>query len=65
MNMFIICLGSQIPELKAACIAVAESLGKIEVIIAGTSCKTPDAVEYIAKIESMGRIGKKKKMARC
>jgi len=65
MNMFIICLGSQIPELKAACIAVAESLGKIEVIIAGTSCKTPDAVEYIAKVESTGRIGKKKKMARC
>lgn len=65
MNMFIISLGSQIPELKSTCIAVAEALGKIEVIIAGTSCKTPDAVEYIAKIESMGRIGKKKKMARC
>jgi hypothetical protein len=30
-----------------------------------TACNVPDAKSYIEKIESMGRIGKKRKMARC
>jgi hypothetical protein len=30
-----------------------------------TACKVPDALAYIEKIESMGRIGKKRKTMRC
>jgi 3-methyladenine DNA glycosylase AlkD len=65
MNNFIIALGSQVPELTAKCLAVADRIGKVEVEMGGTACKVPQVAEYIAKIESMGRIGKKKKMARC
>ena len=31
----------------------------------GTACKVPNAVEYIAKVEKMGRLGKKRKTAMC
>ena len=65
MNGFIIALGTQLPEITERCIEVSETLGKIEVDMGGTSCKVPDAGEYIYKIQEMGRIGKKKKMARC
>ena len=30
-----------------------------------TACKVPDAVEYIAKVEKAGRLGKKRKTAMC
>lgn len=65
MNGFIIALGSQLPEMTERCIEISASLGKIEVDMGGTSCKVPGAGEYIYKIQEMGRIGKKKKMARC
>jgi hypothetical protein len=31
----------------------------------GTACNVPDVGEYVAKVEEMGRVGKKKKQARC
>ena len=30
-----------------------------------TACKVPLATEYVAKIEAAGRIGKKRKTAKC
>ena len=30
-----------------------------------TSCQVPGALEYIAKIEAAGRLGKKRKTAAC
>lgn len=65
MNGFIIALGSQIPAFTEHCIEVSEALGKIEVNMGSTSCKVPDAGEYIYKISEAGKIGKKKKMVRC
>lgn len=65
MNGFIIALGAQIPDLTEHCIEVSEALGRIEVDMGGTSCKIPDAGEYINKIQEAGKIGKKKKMVRC
>jgi len=65
MNGFIIALGAQIPEFTEHCIEVSEALGRIEVDMGGTSCKVPDAGEYIYKIQEAGKIGKKKKMVRC
>lgn len=65
MNGFIIALGSQIPEFTEASIAASEAIGKVRVDMGGSACKVPDAGEYIYKIQEMGRIGKKKKMARC
>lgn len=65
MNGYVIAVGSYIPELTDKAKKVAESIGKVHVDMGGTACKVPDAPSYIAKIESMGRIGKKRKMARC
>lgn len=65
MNGFVIAVGSYISSLTAKAKAVAEKIGKVEVDMGGTACRVPLATEYIAKIEDEGRIGKKKKMARC
>ncbi len=65
MNGFIIMVGSQFPALTEYCIELSESLGTIYVDMGGTSCKVPDAGEYIFKIQEKGTIGKKKKMVRC
>lgn len=65
MNGFIIAAGGSIPELTQKAIATGKRLGKVNVDMGGTACKVPYAPDYILKMEKMGRIGKKKKMARC
>jgi 3-methyladenine DNA glycosylase AlkD len=65
MNGFIITLGTQIPEFTEKCIALAETLGTITVDMGGTSCKVPDAGEYIFKVQEKGKIAHKKKTVRC
>jgi 3-methyladenine DNA glycosylase AlkD len=65
MNNFVICVGSYIQGLTAKAKAAAKKIGRVEVDMGETSCKVPDGVESIAKIESMGKIGAKRKMVRC
>ena len=65
MNGFVIAVGSFIPELTEKAKEVAGKIGKVSVDMGGTACKVPLATDYIAKVEKMGRIGKKKKVARC
>jgi 3-methyladenine DNA glycosylase AlkD len=65
MNTFVISVGAYIPELTSSAKKVAKAVGKVSVEMNGTACKVPDAAAYIEKIESKGRIGKKRKMARC
>lgn len=65
MNGFIIAVGSSVLALTSKAKEVGQSLGKIYVDVGDTSCKVPYSVEYIEKIENAGRIGRKKKMARC
>lgn len=65
MNNFVICVGSYIKSLTAKAKAAAKKIGNVEVDMGDTSCKVPNALEYIAKIESCGRIGVKRKMIRC
>lgn len=65
MNNFVIAAGSFIPELTELCKNYGEILGKVEVDMGGTSCKVPQAREYIEKVEKKGYIGKKKKRAVC
>ncbi|MEM9525876.1 MAG: sulfatase-like hydrolase/transferase [Bacteroidota bacterium] len=45
--------------------ATAKKIGKVDVEMGETSCKVPLATDYIVKIESAGRIGKKKKSTKC
>lgn len=65
MNNFLIAVGAYVTPLTSAAIATARKIGPVTVIKEGTACKTPDAVEQIAKIEKRGSLGRKKKMARC
>lgn len=65
MNGFVIAVGSFIPELTEKSKKVAVAIGKVSVFMGDTSCKVPLAKDYIAKIETMGKIGKKRKTARC
>lgn len=65
MNNFVIAVGSYVTALNAEAKKVAAKIGEVSVDMGGTACKVPLATEYIAKVESMGRVGKKRKMARC
>lgn len=49
MNNALIAIGIYKPELREKAIAAAQRIGKVEVDHGETSCKTPDAVEYINK----------------
>jgi len=44
---------------------VAKKIGKVSVDVGGTACKVPLAIDYIDKIIAKGRIGIKRKTARC
>lgn len=65
MNGFIISVGEYVAPLLAKAKATAKAVGKVEVDMGGTACKVPEALGYIEKIESMSRVGKKKKTAMC
>lgn len=65
MNGFVMAVGSAVEPLLAKAKAVAKAIGKVEVDMGGTACKVPLATEMIAKIESMGKVGKKRKTMKC
>ena len=65
MNGFVIALGSCVTKLTDDALRAGEEIGKVEVNMGNTSCKVPFAPDYIRKVVSMGRIGKKRKSARC
>lgn len=65
MNGFVIALGSSVPELTDEALSAGEEIGKVKVDMGNTACKVPFAPDYIRKVASMGRVGKKRKSARC
>lgn len=65
MNNFVLCVGSYVAPLLPDARAAAAALGRVEVDMGDTECKVPEAQSYLDKIEAMGRIGKKRKTARC
>lgn len=65
MNGFVIAVGTAVKPLLAKAKASAKALGKVEVEMGGTACRVPLATEVIAKIEAMGRVGKKRKTMKC
>ena len=65
MNGFVIAVAAYIPALMKKAIKIAEKIGKVSVEMGGTACKVPFAPEYIQNMIDKGRVGKKKKMARC
>lgn len=65
MNGFVIAVGGHVKPLMKQAKATAKKLGKVEVDMGGTACKVPLATEYIEKIETSGRAGKKRKTIKC
>ncbi len=64
MNGFTIAVGTFIESLSDKAIETSKTFGKVEVDFNGTSCKVPNANEYINKVKSKGNIGKKRKKVR-
>ena len=65
MNSFVIAAGTAVKPLLEKARAAAERIGKVEVDMGKTACKVPPALDTIAKIEAMGRLGVKRKTIRC
>lgn len=65
MNGFVISVGSYIKELNQRALEVAKNIGKVKVEMGNTSCKVPLAQEYIEKVVSMNRVGRKRKSCIC
>ncbi len=65
MNGFVIATGSYVKPLSKRAKKVAKKLGKVDVVMGGTSCKVPLATEVIGKVEKAGRMGKKRKTIKC
>lgn len=65
MNGYLIALGCAVSELTEKCKNAGAKIGKVEVFMGETSCKVPEILPYIEKVEKMNRIGKKKKQAKC
>lgn len=65
MNGFVIAIGTYITVLNQKAKDIAVKIGPVNVIMDGTACKVPLAVDYISKVEVSGKVGKKRKTARC
>jgi len=65
MNNFVIAVGASVVSLSGKAIDTAQKMGEIHVSMGETACEVPAAVGYIEKIREKGRLGHKKKMARC
>jgi 3-methyladenine DNA glycosylase AlkD len=52
MNNALIAIGGRNDALEAKAVAAARAIGKVEVDHGDTSCETPDAVAYIAKMRA-------------
>jgi 3-methyladenine DNA glycosylase AlkD len=65
MNNFVISVGSYVSALTEEARKAARAIGKVEVYMGKTACKVPDALSYIDKVASAGKIGKKKKTVFC
>jgi Cu/Ag efflux protein CusF len=65
MNGFVIGVGSYVQPLLREAKATAKKMGTVEVDVGNTNCKVPNATECIQKVESLDRIGKKRKTTKC
>ena len=65
MNGFVNAVGSYVKPLSKQAKAAAKQIETISVDVGDTDCKIPLATAYIERIESAGRLGKKRKTIRC
>jgi len=65
MNGFVISVGCYVQPLLGQAKAAAKKIGAVTVDMGDTACQVPLATAYIEKVESMGRVGKKRKTMKC
>lgn len=65
MNGFLISVGSSVAPLTDTVLAAAERLGQVAADLGNNDCQIPFAPDYIRKVASLGKIGKKRKTAKC
>lgn len=65
MNGFVIAVGSFVVPLTPNALEVAEHIGPVKVDMGKTECKVPSAPDSIRKVQKAGKIGNKRKTARC
>jgi 3-methyladenine DNA glycosylase AlkD len=64
MNGFVIAVGTHVKPLVKQARAAAQKIGAVSVNLGDTACKVPLASQYIAKAESSGKLGEKRKTIR-
>lgn len=65
MNHFIISVGGYVVPLNELAKKTAAEIGPVTVDRGDNSCETPDAADYIRKMEARGNLGKKRKTVKC
>lgn len=65
MNGFIIAVGCYVKPLLKQAKNAAKTIGTVQVDMGDTACKVPNATAYIKKVETAGRVGKKRNAAKC
>ncbi|MTI33584.1 DNA alkylation repair protein [Cytophagales bacterium RKSG123] len=65
MNGFVISVGCYIEALTSKALEIGQKIGKVKVDMGDTACKVPFAADYIKKVMDKGRLGLKRKKARC
>ncbi len=65
MNSFVIGVGCFVAPLSDRALAVAEKIGPVTADLGPNACQVPFAPDYIRKVRDMGRVGKKRKSAKC
>lgn len=64
-NGFIIAAGGAVAAFTDEAIQAGKRIGKVKVNMGETSCKVPYIPEYLKKMQDKGKIGNKKKTAKC
>lgn len=65
MNGFVIDAGSYVAALTERALEAADRIGLVKVNMGETACKVPGAREYIEKVRAAGKLGKKRRTAKC
>jgi 3-methyladenine DNA glycosylase AlkD len=65
MNGFVIAVGTYVQALSDLAIKTAERIDRVSVDMGDTACKVPSAALAIKKVQQRGKIGKKRKSAKC
>jgi 3-methyladenine DNA glycosylase AlkD len=65
MNCFVIAVGGYVKPLYDLAMETAKKIGKVEVDMNGTACKVPYAPDYLRMMKDRGKVGQKRKTAKC